>query len=99
MGADIWSLGILCLEMAHGVPPHRDSALRAMFNAGVGISPALEAPDSWSDEFKDFLSKMLIIDPQKRASASDLLKHPWIQTAHSRKSMQELLHTLFVNQS
>jgi len=97
--ADIWSLGILCLEMAHGIPPHRDSALRAMFDVGVGIPPELEMPDSWSDDFKDLLSKMLVIDPQKRGTAADLLQHPWIQTADTRKSMQELLHALFVNQS
>ena len=97
--ADIWSLGILCLEMAHGKPPHRDSALRSMFNVGVGIPPKLDAPDSWSDDFKDFLGKMLVINPEERATANDLLRHPWIGQAYSRKSMQELLHTLFVNQS
>ena len=97
--ADIWSLGILCLEMAHGKPPNRDSALKAMFLAGAGIAPSLDDPDKWSEEFRDFLSRMLQIDPLARGTADELLKHPWMETADSRKSMCEMLHHIFVEKS
>ena len=64
--ADIWSLAILCLEMANQAPPHRRSALRAMFNAGAGEIPQLSDPGRWGKTFKDFLSKMLQTDPDER---------------------------------
>ena len=32
---DLWSFGICILELANGKPPHRSSALRAMFTAGT----------------------------------------------------------------
>jgi serine/threonine protein kinase len=97
--ADIWSLAILCLEMAHGRPPHRHSALTAMFYVGAGIAPGLEEPDKWSAEFKAFLSKMLVIDPKDRSSAEELLKDPWLACADSKKGMREILHHIFIEKS
>lgn len=99
--ADIWSLAILCLEMAHGKPPHRRSALKSMFYAGSGLIPKLYNTEHiiWSDDFKDFLSKMLITDPSARASADELLAHPWIGSATTRDVMSEILHHIFVEKS
>ena len=34
-----------------------------------------------TDEAKDFVSKLLVVDPSKRASASEALSHPWILRA------------------
>ena len=97
--ADIWSLGILCLEMAHGRPPHRDSALKAMFQVAAGIPPTFEDPSQWSDLFKDFLEQMLVIDPAKRATAAQLLKHPWMGKADSRAGMMVILQDIFIGKS
>lgn len=87
--------------MAYGKPPHRRSALKSMFYSGVGIVPKLvdSEKQTWSESFQDFLSKMLVPDPDKRASAEDLLTHPWIETADSRNGMAEIIHQIFVEQS
>jgi len=46
---------------------------------------------SVSDEAKDLVRKMLIVDPAKRWSASECLKHPWITgEAHNETHMQHM---------
>jgi len=97
--ADIWSLAILCLEMAHGKPPHRSSALRAMFNVGAGVIPTLDDPSKWSDEFSAFLKRMLVIDPNERGTAEELYKDPWFEMADSKGGMRDVLHHIFIEKS
>lgn len=44
-----------------------------------------------SDEAKDLIRKMLIVDPAKRWSASECLKHPWITgEAHNETHNQHM---------
>mmetsp|Transcript_15664 Transcript_15664/g.61193 ORF Transcript_15664/g.61193 Transcript_15664/m.61193 type:complete len:910 (+) Transcript_15664:73-2802(+) len=97
--ADIWSLAILALEMANGKPPNRKSALKSMFLVGVGVTPGLDDPSKWSNEFADFLSRCLVVDPKERATASELLKHPWIKTADTKRGMKDVLHHIFIEKS
>jgi len=40
--------------------------------------PKLKEGDQWSDEFKDFLSKCLVKDPDLRPTCQDLLSHPFV---------------------
>jgi serine/threonine protein kinase len=44
-------------------------------------------PERWrnvSDAAKDFVNKLLVVDPVKRMSASEAIAHEWIQTrAHA----------------
>lgn len=87
--------------MAHGRPPNRRSALKSMFYSGAGIIPKLIDSEHvvWSEEFRDFLSKMLVVDPSGRATAEELLAHPWIGNATTRECMSEILHHIFVEKS
>ena len=76
------------MELANGHPPHHKSSLKvtlhiyielnrmkAMYSVGVeGIPQPLEKLKLWSDQFRDFLSLCLQSDPQKRASATQLLQ-------------------------
>lgn len=71
--ADIWSLAILCLEMANQRPPFRKSALKAMFYVGSGVPPVFDDESRWSPAFRTFLKRMLVFDPKQRAPARDLL--------------------------
>lgn len=97
--ADIWSLAILALEMANGKPPNRKSAVKAMFLVGVGVAPGFDDPSKWSDQFSDFLKRCLVFDPKERATASELLKHPWIKTADTKRGMKDVLHHIFIEKS
>ena len=73
-----------------------------MFYVGSGIIPKLidsEVNEPWSGEFRDFLSRMLRIDPAERETAEQLLQHPWMEKADTRDSMAELLCHIFVEKS
>jgi p21-activated kinase 1 len=76
---DIWSLGIMALEMADGEPPLLDlPPLRALFIIATHPSPTVKAPEKWSSEFKEFLAHSLNKNPEKRYDAGQLLQHPFI---------------------
>jgi hypothetical protein len=42
-------------------------------------APTLKEPEKWSSEMRDFVSKCLVKDCEKRLSSAELLKHPWIR--------------------
>ncbi|OQV25055.1 Serine/threonine-protein kinase 4 [Hypsibius exemplaris] len=78
--ADIWSLGITALEMAEGKPPYSDMhPMRAMFHIPAKPAPTFRQPELWSAEFIDFVARCLVKNPDERATAVELLDHPFIQ--------------------
>lgn len=79
---DLWSVGILALECAEWEPPYMDEKpLRAMFLITTKPPPQLKHKSRWSAEFQDFVSSCLVLNPAKRACASQLLYHPFLAKA------------------
>ncbi|KKY27649.1 putative map kinase kinase kinase [Phaeomoniella chlamydospora] len=78
--ADIWSLGCVVLEMATGRRPWQnlDNEWAIMYNIAQGNPPPLPTPDQLSEDGIDFLKRCFERDPAKRATAAELLIHPWI---------------------
>ncbi|KAG1466958.1 hypothetical protein G6F56_004594 [Rhizopus delemar] len=76
---DIWSLGILLIEMAQNNPPYVElPPLKALYLIASNGIPPLYEPERWSDEFKDFLQLCTSMDPAERPDANTLLRHPFI---------------------
>uniref|UniRef100_A0A8B9J9K5 non-specific serine/threonine protein kinase n=1 Tax=Astyanax mexicanus TaxID=7994 RepID=A0A8B9J9K5_ASTMX len=76
---DVWSLGIMVVEMVDGEPPYfSDTPVAAMKRLRDEPAPSVRNSSKISPVLKDFLDSMLTRDPLQRSSASDLLKHPFL---------------------
>jgi len=64
----------MAIEMIEGEPPYlTESPLRALYLIAKYGTPRIKDEAALSDIFKDFLWFALKVEPEKRASAHDLL--------------------------
>ncbi|XP_021750350.1 mitogen-activated protein kinase kinase kinase NPK1-like isoform X1 [Chenopodium quinoa] len=94
--ADIWSVGCTIIEMATGKPPWcQYQEVQALFHIGTTKShPPI--PEHLSADAKDFLIKCLQKEPYLRASASELLQHPFV-TGEYRESQPGFRRSVMEN--
>jgi len=79
---DIWSLGIMVMEMVDGEPPFfNEPPLQAMRRIRDMPPPKLKKGQTVSPRLHGFLDKMLVRDPAQRATAAELLHHPFLNQA------------------
>lgn len=77
---DIWSLGILLIEMIDGTPPYLDeSPIRALFLITTNGKPQVKDMYRVSPLMLDFLDRCLEVDVEKRSSSHDLMTHPFLE--------------------
>eukprot|EP00300_Choanocystis_sp_HF-7_P002731 c12066_g1_i1.p1 GENE.c12066_g1_i1~~c12066_g1_i1.p1 ORF type:complete len:483 (+),score=119.50 c12066_g1_i1:50-1498(+) len=80
VAVDIWSLGIMAIEMADGQPPWIDEPpLRALLLIVTKEPPTVQEPSKWSEHFLDFLQSCLQTDADERSTAGELLNHSFIK--------------------
>ncbi|KAJ1563260.1 hypothetical protein HK096_001735, partial [Nowakowskiella sp. JEL0078] len=63
------------------LPFDSDSQMQELQNI-LSATFKFEPDEYWfdiSDEAKDFISKLLILDPKKRMTAKEALSHPWLE--------------------
>jgi len=77
---DIWACGVILYILLVGYPPFWDEdqhRLYSQIKAGAYDYPSPEW-DTVTAEAKNLINSMLTVNPAKRISASEALKHPWI---------------------
>ncbi|XP_026295748.1 calcium/calmodulin-dependent protein kinase II isoform X11 [Apis mellifera] len=77
---DIWACGVILYILLVGYPPFWDEdqhRLYAQIKTGSYDYPSPEW-DTVTPEAKNLINQMLTVNPSKRITASEALKHPWI---------------------
>ncbi|XP_012276429.1 calcium/calmodulin-dependent protein kinase type II alpha chain isoform X16 [Orussus abietinus] len=77
---DIWACGVILYILLVGYPPFWDEdqhRLYSQIKAGAYDYPNPEW-DTVTPEAKNLINQMLTVNPSKRITASEALKHPWI---------------------
>ncbi|XP_036988958.2 serine/threonine-protein kinase PAK 4 isoform X1 [Artibeus jamaicensis] len=89
---DIWSLGVMVIEMVDGEPPYfNEPPLKAMKMIRDNLPPRLKNLHKVSPSLKGFLDRLLVRDPAQRATAAELLKHPFLAKAGPPSSIVPLM--------
>ncbi|XP_069856666.1 serine/threonine-protein kinase PAK 4 isoform X2 [Dipodomys merriami] len=89
---DIWSLGVMVIEMVDGEPPYfNEPPLKAMKMIRDNLPPRLKNLHKVSPSLKGFLDRLLVRDPAQRATAAELLKHPFLTKAGPPASIVPLM--------
>eukprot|EP00756_Hemistasia_phaeocysticola_P007769 Hpha_TRINITY_DN14393_c0_g1::TRINITY_DN14393_c0_g1_i1::g.86430::m.86430 len=78
--SDIWSLGIVVIELATGKVPWEkpQNILAFIVNLGKEGGPTPPVPEDMPEKARDLAGMCLQRDPSKRPSARSLINHPYI---------------------
>ncbi|CAM9753486.1 unnamed protein product [Scytosiphon promiscuus] len=77
---DMWSMGVIFYTLLGGYHPFHDERQPRLFRRIRDGSFVFhdELWDSTSDQAKDFVRRLLVVDPRKRMTAKQALEHPWM---------------------
>ncbi|KAF7373435.1 Non-specific serine/threonine protein kinase [Mycena sanguinolenta] len=89
---DIWSLGIMVIEMVEKEPPYfGEEESMALELITLNVTPTLKNPELLSTELKGFLAMCLCVDVMSRATANELLDHEFLKKACGPSGLLPLL--------
>lgn len=89
---DVWSLGIMVIEMIEGEPPYlNETPLRALYLIATNGTPKLKEPEVLSYDIRKFLSRCLKVDFNQRATAEELLQDKFILSSDDVSSLAPLV--------
>ena len=87
LSADIWSSGIILYTMLCGRLPFEDKDNEVLYQKIQEGN--FKIPEFLTDNAKDFLQKVLVVDPKKRYNILQIKKHPWFNQIDQRKYMSK----------
>ncbi|RIA87656.1 kinase-like domain-containing protein [Glomus cerebriforme] len=77
---DLWAIGVITYFLLCGFTPFDRETTKEEMEAILRAEYSFE-PEYWngiSDTAKDFINRLLTIDPYSRLTATEALKHPWL---------------------
>lgn len=88
---DMWSVGVITYILLCGFPPFFDDGSNMGQLFEQIMSGDFDYPEEYwdeiSDEAKDLIDNLLLVDPSKRFTAKQALAHPWLQGAASDQEL------------
>ncbi|KAJ3312290.1 calcium calmodulin-dependent protein kinase type 1G, partial [Blyttiomyces sp. JEL0837] len=92
---DVWGMGVITYVLLCGYTPFYGESQHELFEAIIHGEYEFEE-EFWSqvsEDAKDFIRKMLTLDPRERPTAEEVLKHKWLETTANA----DLLETIKKN--
>jgi len=85
---DVWSIGVITYILLSAHIPFDGSNEQEIFQKIMSAQYKFPANlfGSVSTSAKDFISKIFVVDPKKRLTATDCLKHPWLVDVKSHSA-------------
>uniref|UniRef100_A0A2C9M6Z5 Protein kinase domain-containing protein n=1 Tax=Biomphalaria glabrata TaxID=6526 RepID=A0A2C9M6Z5_BIOGL len=88
---DMWSVGVIAYILLCGYEPFHSDNEPQMFKKILKGDYSFDSPwwDEISNNAKDLVRKLLVVDPAKRLTASAALKHVWVTGMANKKTHME----------
>ena len=92
----MWSFGVILYILLGGYPPFHDDDQKELFKrikAGVYVFHE-QYWSGVSEEAKDLIRKLLVVNPRERLTAEQALAHPWMRSTAAGANLQGTLDEL-----
>lgn len=89
---DMWAVGVIAYILLCGFEPFYDErGDQAMFQRILKCDYEFVTPwwDDVSENAKDLVRKLIVLDPSKRLTAEECLKHPWVQGKAAKRDKMD----------
>lgn len=93
---DIWSMGVITYVLLAGYPPFYDEDQKKLFKK-IKNGTYFFHQDYWantSPDAIDLIKRMLCVDQKERATAEQLLSHPWITAGDDQLKSKDLSNSI-----
>jgi 5'-AMP-activated protein kinase catalytic alpha subunit len=86
---DIWSSGVVLFAMVAGYLPFEDKNTSKLYQKIQG--PDYIMPASFSENLKDMMKRILVVDPAKRFTVQNIRAHPWYNLVEPQEKLGTLI--------
>lgn len=95
LSVDFWSLGVLLFVCLGGYPPFHENFGPPSVQEQILRGEFTMVQSKWrqvSDQAKDVVRRLLVVDPTKRMTIEEALDHPWLQDEEMRRTAHRLMN-------